>query len=97
MQSGLHTPQVARWLYQCGIICLIADRPQQSVEFWNQSLEVSESFRVNILVDALRFWTPDQALEMFAPVEYAAMVRAGLSNSPPELKKDFGRELNRNG
>ena len=78
-------PAGARWLYQCGIVCLIGDRPQHAVEFWNQSLEVSESFRVNILTDALRIWTPDQALALFAPLEYAATIRAALSISSPEL------------
>ena len=80
-------PAGARWLYQCGSVCLIRDRPQQAVEFWNQSLAASESFRVKILMDALQFWTPDQALELFAPVEYAATVRAGLSLSKPELEE----------
>ena len=80
-------PAGSRWLYQCGILCLIGDRPQQAVEFWKQSLEVSESFRVNILMDALRFWTPDQALELFAPLEYAATVQAGLSMKSPELEE----------
>ena len=78
-------PAGARWLYQCGVLCLIGDHPQQAVEFWNQSLEVSESFRVTILTDALRVWAPDQALEMFAPLEYAATIRAALSMSSPEL------------
>ena len=80
-------PSGARWLYQCGSVCLIRDRPQQAVEFWNQSLAASESFRVKILMDALRVWTPDQALELFAPLEYAATVRAGLSISKPELEE----------
>ncbi len=80
-------PAGARWLYQCGVVCLIADRPQQAMEFWNQSLEVSENFRVNILIDALQVWTPDQALALFAPVDYAATVRAGLAKSRPELEE----------
>jgi len=80
-------PAGARWLYQCGILCLIGDRPQQAVDFWNQSLDVSESFRVNILVDALRFWTHDQALALFAPLEYAATVRAAFSMSSPALEE----------
>ena len=80
-------PAGARWLYQCGILCLIGDRPQHAVGFWNQSLDVSESFRINILVDALRFWTPDQALALFAPLEYAATIRAALSMSSPELEE----------
>ncbi len=78
-------PAGARWLYQSGLACLIADHPELTVGFWNQSAEVSESFRANILVDALRFWTPDQNLELFAPTEYAATVRAALSISSPEL------------
>lgn len=80
-------PAGARWLYQCGILCLIGDRPQQAVEFWNQSLSVSESFRINILNDALRFWTPGQALAFFAPVEYSATIRTALSISNPELEE----------
>ena len=80
-------PAGARWLYQCGIVCLIADHPQQAVAFWNQSAEFSESFRVNILVDALRFCTPEQSLELFAPTEYAATVRAGLSMPNPDLQE----------
>ncbi len=79
------SPAGARWLYQCGILCLIENRPQQAVEFWNQAVEVSESFRINILGDALRAWTPDQALELFAPREYAATIRTGLSISNPEF------------
>ena len=77
-------PAGTRRLYQCGIVCLIGGRPEQAVNFWNQSLEISECFRVSILVDSLRVWTPNQALEMFAPAEYAATVRAA-ARSHPEL------------
>ncbi len=85
-------PAGARWLYQSGMVCLIADRPQQAIEFWNQSVDVSESFRVNILLDALRFWAPDQALELFAPLEYAATVRAALSMSSAELEAGLWKQ-----
>lgn len=76
----------ARRLFQCGRICLLANRQEQAVEFWNQSLQVSELFRVEILMSVLNFRTPEQALEMFAPTEYTATVRAALKASTPELQ-----------
>ncbi len=76
----------SRRLFQCGMICLLANRQEQAVEFWNQSLQVSESFRINILMSVLSFRTPEQALFMFAPTEYSESVRVALKPSTPELQ-----------
>jgi O-antigen ligase len=75
------------WLYQCGMMCLLSNSPVKATEFWNQSLEVSETFRVGILLNALRVWTPDQAMKLFGPAEYAATVRTAVAISDPGLKE----------
>ena len=69
-------PAGSRWLYQSGMACLIAQQPGRATDFWIQSLQFSESYRVNILVNALQAWTPSEALEKFAPIEYGGN-RAG--------------------
>lgn len=79
-------PAGSRWLYECGMACLIARQLERATDFWIQSLQFSESYRVNILVNALQVWTPNEALEKFAPVEYGSTVRAALANSSPELE-----------
>ena len=81
------SPADARRLYQSGLVCLIANRPEQTLAFWRQSLAASESFRVQILADALRHWTLEQSLSLFAPEEFAATVRAASSASSPELRE----------
>ncbi len=79
-------PAGSRRLYQCGMACLIAQQPERAADFWEQSLQFSESYRINILVNALQVWTPDEALEKFAPREYAATVRAAMAKPNPELE-----------
>ncbi len=79
-------PAGSRLLYQCGTACMLANRPELAAEFLKQSLQFSESFRVNILVEALQIWTNEQSLEMFAPTEYAATVRAARTMFSPDLK-----------
>ena len=79
-------PAGARRLYQCGRLCLIANHPEQAVVYWNQSLAVSESFRPQILADALRHWTHEQSMSMFAPEEFGATVQAALSTSKRDLQ-----------
>ena len=79
-------PAGSRWLYQSGMACLIARQPERATDFWKQSLQFSESYRVNILVNALQVWTPAEALERFAPIEYGATVRAAMAKPSPELE-----------
>jgi len=79
-------PAGSRWLYQCGVACLIARQPERATDFWKQSLQFSESYRINILVNALRVWTPAEALEKFAPIEYGATVRGAMAKPSPELE-----------
>jgi tetratricopeptide (TPR) repeat protein len=81
----------ARRLFQCGRICLLTNRQEQAVEFWNQSLQVSELFRINILMSVLSFRTPEQALDIFPPTEYTATVKAALTSSTPELQAGLWR------
>ena len=79
-------PAGSRWLYQCGMTCLIAGQPDLAADFWKQSLLFSESFRINILVNGLQAWTPAKTLEEFGPTEYAATVRAAMAKSNPDLE-----------
>ena len=79
-------PAGSRWLYQCGMACLIVRQPERAADFWKQSLQFSESYRVNILVNALQVWPPTEALEKFAPIEYGAIVRAAMAKPSPELE-----------
>jgi len=79
-------PAGSRWLYQSGMACLIARQPGRATDFWKQSLQFSESYRVNILVNALQVWTPAEALEKFAPIEYGATVRAAMAKPSTELE-----------
>ncbi len=79
-------PAGSRYLFQCGMVCLIARQPERAAEFWKQSLQFSESYRVNILVNSLQFWTAAKALDQFAPLEYGATVRAAMAKSGPELE-----------
>lgn len=78
-------PAGARPLFQCGLLALLADQPQQAREFWIQSLKSSERFRVPILVNALRFWSHTETVDMFAPVDFATTVRTALAKTTPEL------------
>jgi len=80
-------PADARRLYQSGLVCLIANHPEQTQGFWRQSLAASENFRMQILTDALRHWTLEQSLSLFAPEEFAETVRTAFSASSPELQE----------
>ena len=76
-------------LYHCGMLCLISNSPEDAVPFWKQSLEMSETFRIRILVDALRVWPLDEAMTKFGPQEYAATVRAAVGMTDPSLKESL--------
>lgn len=73
-------------LFLCGTVCLLEGQMEQTKEFWIQSLNVSERFRVLILLNALRFMSPDLAIQTFAPQEYATTVRTAMASSTPELQ-----------
>ncbi len=79
-------PAGSRWLYQCGIACVIAGQPERAIDFWKQSLQFSESYRVTILVNAWQVWTPAEVLVMFGPTEYGATVRAAMAKPSPEIE-----------
>lgn len=80
-------PAGSQRLFQCGVVCLAAGQFEQAFVFWDQSLLVSESFRVTTLVEASRVLAPDQVLSRFAPSEYAATVKVALANTTPQLKE----------
>jgi O-antigen ligase/tetratricopeptide (TPR) repeat protein len=82
-------PAGARNLFLCGVLCLLEGRMQQTEAFWQQSLVVSERFRVAVLQNALRYLPQDQTLEMFAPREYLTTVNTALARISPELQAEL--------
>lgn len=84
-------PSNAGTLFRLGSLALFIDQPGVAESAWQESLALSHRFRSLILIDALREWTSEEAMDLFGPRDYIACVESARRCPSVELKQELWR------
>lgn len=79
-------PASTRTTFRLGMLTLRCDQPEIAKQLWQQSLNLSGTFRSAILQDSATYWSAQETMEWFGPSTYSECVMAARTARLPELR-----------